>query len=177
MFLCPDQTMPAILTAFILLFLASTTTSQESDRGGRKLVKKVRRLEGTGGLEGGAGCPVFDGVQVYADPASCNQFYKCENGSMSLETCENGLLFDQEMALTDAIHNYCVYQWKVDCGDRLADIRPVSSPGCQFRFGLFAVGEGGEGCHSEYVKCEHGQPTQVRPVNISVSLTASASSL
>ena len=34
-------------------------------------------------------------VQVYADPDSCNRFYKCENGTMSLDTCENGLLFDQ----------------------------------------------------------------------------------
>ena len=68
-------------------------------------------------------------IQVYADPDSCNRFYKCENGTMSLETCENGLLFDQEMALTDGIHNYCVYNWRVECGDRLADNTPESSPG------------------------------------------------
>ena len=152
--------MPALLATLILLGLARASLSQELDREGKKLVKKVRRLGG--GLEGRDSCPVFDGVQVYADPASCQQFYKCENGTMSLESCENGLLFDQEMALTDAIHNYCVYQWKVDCGDRLADIRPVSSPGCEFRFGLFA---GAEGCQSQYVKCEHGEPTQVRPPN------------
>ena len=152
--------MPALLATLILLGLARASLSQELDREGKKLVKKVRRLGG--GLEGRDSCPVFDGVQVYADPASCHQFYKCENGTMSLESCENGLLFDQEMALTDAIHNYCVYQWKVDCGDRLADIRPVSSPGCEFRFGLFA---GAEGCQSQYVKCEHGEPTQVRPPN------------
>ena len=48
---------------------------------------------------------------------------------MSLETCENGLLFDQEMALTDAIHNYCVYNWRVNCGDRPVNNTPVSSPG------------------------------------------------
>jgi len=103
-------------------------------------------------------CPVFDGVQVTADPASCNQFYKCENGSMTLETCENGLLYDQEMSLTDAIHNYCVYSWRVECGERPADRAPVSSPGCPFRFGLFPDGEG---CQSSYIKCEHGQPTQM----------------
>ena len=44
---------------------------------------------------------------------------------MSLETCENGLLFDQEMALTDAIHNYCVYNWRVNCGDRPVNNTPV----------------------------------------------------
>ena len=89
-------------------------------RDGRALVlKKVRRLRPDGSDTDS--CPIFDGVQVlwtrawqclclflkisylhydvclqiYADPDSCNRFYKCENGTMSLETCENGLLFDQ----------------------------------------------------------------------------------
>ena len=67
---------------------------------------------------------------------------------MSLETCENGLLFDQvchlilrcllhtvtqEMALTDAIHNYCVYNWRVECGERKPDNTPESSPGKLYR--------------------------------------------
>ena len=43
--------------------------------------------------------------------------------------CENGLLFDEELALTDAVHNYCVYNWKVDCGTRRRDDTPQSSPG------------------------------------------------
>ena len=43
--------------------------------------------------------------------------------------CENGLLFDEELALTDAVHNYCVYNWKVDCGARRRDDTPQSSPG------------------------------------------------
>ena len=33
------------------------------------------------------------------------------------------------MALTDGIHNYCVYNWRVDCGDRRADNTKQSSPG------------------------------------------------
>ena len=140
-------------------------------RDGRALVrKKVRRLRPDGSDTDS--CPIFDGVQVefvlyndlirtskhnlllnislqiYADPDSCNRFYKCENGSMSLETCENGLLFDQvcrpiicvcvtpviqEMALTDAIHNYCVYNWRVECGERTPDNTPDSSPGESIR--------------------------------------------
>ena len=43
--------------------------------------------------------------------------------------CENGLLFDEELALTDAVHNYCVYNWKVDCGSRKRDDTPQSTPG------------------------------------------------
>ena len=96
--------------------------------------------------------------QVYADPDSCNRFYKCENGIMSLETCENGLLFDQEMALTDGIHNYCVYNWRVECGDRVANNTPDSSPGCEYKFGIFSKADG---CHSSYIKCEHGKATEV----------------
>ena len=156
--------MSVLLTTLVLLALGWPSLAQDLAREERKLVKKVRRLGG--GLEGQDSCPMFDGVQVTADPASCHQFYKCENGTMSLETCENGLLFDQEMALTDAIHHYCVYHWKVECGTRLADLQSVSSPGCPFRFGLFAGGEAG-GCQSDYVKCEHGEPTQVRHCNLS----------
>ena len=100
------------------------------------------------------------------------------------------------MALTDGIHNYCVYNWRVDCGDRLADNTKQSSPGnallsslfllvsdifplsfspffcplflsyndhcsaagCEYKFGLFPKDEG---CHSSYIKCEHGKPTEV----------------
>ena len=79
------------------------------------------------------------GVQVYENPASCNSFYKCENGTATAEVfalratrsprpstksrscswswlwiaqeCENGLLFDPMLAMTDAVHNYCVYMW------------------------------------------------------------------
>ena len=77
---------------------------------------------------------------------------------MSLETCENGLLFDQDMALTDGIHNYCVYNWRVECGDRVANNNPDPSPGCEYKFGIFPKAEG---CHSSYTKCEHGKATEV----------------
>ena len=48
-----------------------------------------------------------------------------------LQECENGLLFDQELALTDAVHNYCVYNWKVECGSRPRDDTPHSTPGIE----------------------------------------------
>jgi hypothetical protein len=73
------------------------------------------------------------GVQLYQDPSSCNGFYKCEEGIASAEVCATGLLFDETMALTDAIHNYCVYNWKADCGARKADNTPESSPGIILR--------------------------------------------
>ena len=85
--------MAPLSAALLLLALSSCQCQDLSLREGKKLVKKVRKL-GVGELPGGS-CPEFDGVQVTADPASCNQFYKCENGSLTLERCENGLLYDQ----------------------------------------------------------------------------------
>jgi hypothetical protein len=34
------------------------------------------------------------------------------SGTQTLETCENGLVFDGH----GAVHNYCNYNWAVDCG-------------------------------------------------------------
>ncbi len=39
------------------------------------------------------------GLQVYPHPDSCNHYYKCTNGSLTLETCGNGLLFNEATAL------------------------------------------------------------------------------
>ncbi len=39
------------------------------------------------------------GLQVYPHPDSCNHYYKCANGSLTLETCGNGLLFNEATAL------------------------------------------------------------------------------
>ena len=33
--------------------------------------------------------------QVYPDNDHCSRYFKCANGSLTHETCENGLLFDQ----------------------------------------------------------------------------------
>merc|ERR1719495_471796 len=95
---------------FVLcLMVAAMVQGQEDelDREGKKLVlKKVRRLRPEEEL---GQCPEVKGVQVYAHQTSCNRFYKCEDGVASAEVCANGLLFDEKMALTDAIHNYCVW--------------------------------------------------------------------
>jgi len=142
----------------LMLCLAGIATGQlELNREAKELVlKKVRRLRPQAGSL--SECPETSGIQVYADPDSCNTFYKCEEGVPTQEVCENGLLFDEEMALTDAIHNYCVYNWKANCGQRKADNTPDSSPGCEYQWGLFPKGDG---CHSSYVKCEAGVPSEM----------------
>ena len=86
------------------------------------------------------------------------QFYKCANGSLTLETCGNGLLFNEATALTRAAHNFCSYNWETDCGGRSNDSAALSSPGCPFRFGIFPSGPG---CYASYTKCANGIPTEV----------------
>lgn len=62
-------------------------------------------------------CPEQHGVQAYAHPESCNLFFLCTNGTLTVEQCENGLLFDGK----GAVHNHCNYNWAVHCGERKAD--------------------------------------------------------
>lgn len=62
-------------------------------------------------------CPEQHGIQAYAHPESCNLFFLCTNGTLTVEQCENGLLFDGK----GAVHNHCNYNWAVDCGTRKAD--------------------------------------------------------
>jgi hypothetical protein len=62
-------------------------------------------------------CPNPNGEFAYAHPEICDQFWLCVNGTISLETCGNGLLFDGK----GAVHNHCNYNWAVDCGDRVLD--------------------------------------------------------
>ena len=53
--------------------------------------------------------------QVYEDPLSCNHFFKCANGTLTHEQCENGLLFEPATALAGAVHNHCSYNWAAQC--------------------------------------------------------------
>lgn len=62
-------------------------------------------------------CPEPYGVQAYAHPENCDQFFLCTNGTLTLETCENGLLFSGK----GGVHNHCNYNWAVECGERKHD--------------------------------------------------------
>ena len=52
---------------------------------------------------------------MYEDPLSCNHFFKCANGTLTHEQCENGLLFEPATALAGAVHNHCSYNWAARC--------------------------------------------------------------
>lgn len=68
-------------------------------------------------LAGAPPCPDTYGLATGAHPEYCDKFYKCENGTLTLETCENGLMYDGK----GAVHNHCNYNWAVNCDKRLAD--------------------------------------------------------
>jgi len=95
---------------------------------------------------------------VYPHLDSCNHFYKCANGTLTLETCGNGLLFNEDTAHAGSIYNHCSYNWQTNCHDRKNDSTPISSSGCPYQFGIFSVGDG---CFSSYTKCAHGKSEEV----------------
>ena len=151
------------------LLIGVTLMINEVSAQGRRRVKKVRvrgrsrnnfaepaqpvQPAATARLE----CPKPEGLQVYEDPDSCNHFYRCANGTLTYEECENGLLFDSRFALAGSAHNHCTYNWQADCGLRRADETAISTPGCDYSFGLFPVGE----CQPTYYKCAFGQPADI----------------
>ncbi|XP_003487500.1 protein obstructor-E-like [Bombus vosnesenskii] len=104
-------------------------------------------------LLGAPPCPNPHGVHAYAHPEDCNAFFLCTNGTLTLEYCENGLLFDGH----GAVHDHCNYHWAVHCGERKADLTPLSSPGCEYQFGLYPASDL---CSTTYIKCVHGHPEE-----------------
>ncbi|XP_008551331.1 protein obstructor-E [Microplitis demolitor] len=102
-------------------------------------------------LHGLPHCPEEYGEQAYPHPEDCASFFLCTNGTLTLEHCENGLLFDGH----GAVHHHCNYYWAVDCKGRKADPTPISSPGCEYQFGLYADSDS---CSTTYIKCIYGEP-------------------
>ncbi|XP_067626455.1 protein obstructor-E [Eurosta solidaginis] len=109
--------------------------------------------EGSCGPIQSAECPEKVGEQAYAHTERCDQFFLCTNGTLTLETCENGLLFDGK----GAAHNHCNYNWAVDCKGRQFDPTPISSPGCEYQFGIYPVAKE---CSTTYIKCAYGEPIE-----------------
>jgi len=97
-------------------------------------------------------CPDVYGLATTPHETHCDKFYKCENGTLTLETCENGLLFDGK----SGVHNHCGYNWGVHCGERKWEDTPLSTPGCLYQFGIYPKQPGV--CHSSYIKCAFGTP-------------------
>merc|ERR1712025_219345 len=50
-----------------------------------------------------SGCPEPYGIQTYPHEGYCDKFYKCTNGTLTEETCENGLVYDG----VGDINNFC----------------------------------------------------------------------
>nr|CAD7433884.1 unnamed protein product [Timema monikensis] len=98
-------------------------------------------------------CPEQVGVQTYAHPDLCDHFFLCTNGTVTVEQCENGLLFDGK----GSVHKHCNYNWAVDCGARKYEDVPISSPGCLYQFGIYPESAA---CSTNYLKCAYGVAQQ-----------------
>ena len=61
------------------------------------------------------------------------------------------------------IHNHCNYNWAVDCGKRVYDDTPISSPGCLYQFGIYPVGEG---CQTTFFKVRMSEVTRCNCQNL-----------
>lgn len=94
-------------------------------------------------------CPEV-GLQLYPHSTRCDHFYMCVNGTLTHETCPNGLLFDGK----GSVAHHCNYYWAVDCGvDRKEQAPPVSTENCPYAWGIFPVSLD---CNTVYYKCEEG---------------------
>ncbi|XP_040073118.1 protein obstructor-E isoform X2 [Ixodes scapularis] len=91
-------------------------------------------------------CP-DPGLIAWPHPTACDRYTRCENGTVTEEVCPNGLLFDPKGGIFD----FCNYNWRVDCGERLEKPGPIPSPDCPWQFGVFPSAS----C-VEYFKCEWG---------------------
>ncbi|XP_039962151.1 protein obstructor-E [Bactrocera neohumeralis] len=109
--------------------------------------------QGHGGPIQTSECPEKIGEQAYAHTERCDQFFLCTNGTLTLETCENGLLFDGK----GSVHNHCNYNWAVDCKGRKWDPTPITTPGCDYQFGIYPVSKE---CTTTYIKCAFGEPIE-----------------
>ena len=80
-------------------------------------------------------CPdEFEGF--YPHLFSCDQYWKCQKGVATLETCGNGLAFvDKDPTFTS---EECDYLYNVDCGNRTELEPPISAPNCPRLYGTFA---------------------------------------
>jgi len=94
-------------------------------------------------------CEEDYGLQLYPDPSSCHNFYKCANGTLTYEACENGLLFDGR----GAVHNHCNYHWAVNCEGRPFELEPLNHGICEYSFGIYSNGP----CETYYTKCVYGE--------------------
>jgi len=96
-------------------------------------------------------CPEQYGLQTYPDPTGCDRYYKCANGTLTQETCGNGLSFSG----LGAVHENCDYHWRVQCGDRPFDLVQSRNGACPYDFGIFPAEAGS--CVDYFVKCAYGE--------------------
>lgn len=91
----------------------------------------ARSNSGSSGFVGSFNCP--DDFGFYPHVKSCDKYWACDNGTATLKTCGNGLVFDD----SDMKRENCAYPFSVDCGDRSDLEPPISTPHCPRLYGIF----------------------------------------
>lgn len=81
---------------------------------------------------GSFNCP--DDFGFYPHQKSCDKYWACDNGTASLKTCGNGLVFDD----SDYKRENCAYPFSVECGERSDLESPISTPHCPRLYGIFS---------------------------------------
>jgi len=166
----------------IVLVIAVLTLEGQGQQGQRRVRVRGRprriqqptsqpQVEAAAAATGGSSspCPELEGLQLYPDLTSCHAFYKCANGTLTHEKCENGLLFDSpEKGAPGGVHNHCSYNWAVDCGERPVDEIPIpgarDAAACEYQFGIYpsAAAAGSDHCQAEYTKCAFGSAVSAK---------------
>lgn len=123
----------------LVVIAATLVASLEAQRGAGRQVVRVRGRPRAKSFSPvpvaplASDCPEPFGLQLYPDPTTCNRYFKCANGTLTHETCGNGLLFDKAKAFAGSVHNHCSYNWATNCDQRPAEDNPISSPGCLYQ--------------------------------------------
>ncbi|KAH9529150.1 hypothetical protein DERF_003049 [Dermatophagoides farinae] len=84
-------------------------------------------------LGGGSSFQCLDDFGFYPHLKSCDKYWACDNGTATLKTCGNGLVFDD----SDTRRENCAYPFSVDCGERSDLEPPISTPHCPRLYGIF----------------------------------------
>ena len=95
-------------------------------------------------------CEVSRVPYTMADPEQCDAYFRCENGFLTSELCDDGLIYHDK-------DNLCDMPMRVDCGTRERMQPPRGSGNCPRLNGLF---QHSEFC-DQYYFCRIGVPLLV----------------
>ncbi|CAL4111242.1 unnamed protein product [Meganyctiphanes norvegica] len=76
-------------------------------------------------------CPFDNGY--FPHETQCDGYYACVDGVAEFKLCGNGLAFDD----SDDTREHCNYKYHIDCGNRTVLEPPITTPHCEYLYGIF----------------------------------------